>query len=340
VPTVHADRLLAISRRIFEAAGTPADLAEVVSDHLINANLAGHDSHGVIRIPSYVQAIQRGQLDPAARPRTLEDRGATIRVDGNWAFGQVAARYAIELAIGRARELGVALVGIVHANHIGRVGEYPTIAAERGVAAFVTVGGPGRSVAPYGGRRGGLGTNPISFGFPAAAHPPFLVDFATSAIAGGKVMVARAKAEPLPPGALIDADGQPTQDAEKYFAGGALLPFGGHKGYGLSLVSALFSGVLTQAAHAGERGGGGVLMLAIDAGAFGPVERAIADADALMERIKAIEPAAGFAEVQVPGEPEARSRERRRREGVPVPETTWREIEQTAGSLGVELDAA
>ena len=340
MPTVHADRLLAISRRIFEAAGTPADLAEVVSDHLINANLAGHDSHGVIRIPSYVQAIQRGQLDPAARPRTLEDRGATIRVDGNWAFGQVAARYAIELAIGRARELGVALVGIVHANHIGRVGEYPTIAAERGVAAFVTVGGPGRSVAPYGGRRGGLGTNPISFGFPAAAHPPFLVDFATSAIAGGKVMVARAKAEPLPPGALIDADGQPTQDAEKYFAGGALLPFGGHKGYGLSLVSALFSGVLTQAAHAGERGGGGVLMLAIDAGAFGPVERAIADADALMERIKAIEPAAGFAEVQVPGEPEARSRERRRREGVPVPETTWREIEQTAGSLGVELDAA
>jgi LDH2 family malate/lactate/ureidoglycolate dehydrogenase len=340
VPTVPADRLLAISRRIFEAAGTPGDLAEVVSDHLINANLAGHDSHGVIRIPSYVQTIQRGQLDPAARPRTLEDRGATIRVDGNWAFGQVAARYAIELAIARAKELGVALVGIVHANHIGRVGEYPSIAAERGVAAFVTVGGLGKSVAPHGGRRGGLGTNPISFGFPAADHPPLLVDFATSSIAGGKVMVARAKGEPVPPGSLIDANGQPTQDANEYFAGGALLPFGGHKGYGLSLVSALFSGVLTQAAHAeGERGGGGVLMLAIDAGAFGPAERAIADADAVMERIKAIPPAAGVAEVLVPGEPEARSRQRRGQEGVPVPEATWREIDQTARSMGVHLDA-
>jgi LDH2 family malate/lactate/ureidoglycolate dehydrogenase len=341
VPTVSADRLLVISRRIFEAAGTPADLAEIVSDHLINANLAGHDSHGVIRIPSYVQTIKRGQLDPAARPSTLEDRGPTIRVDGNWAFGQVAARYAIDLAIARAKEVGVALVGIVHANHIGRVGEYPTLAAERGVAAFVTVGGLGQSVAPHGGRKGGLGTNPISFGFPAASHPPFLVDFATSAIAGGKVMVARAKSEPLPPGSLIDADGRPSQDANQYFAGGALLPFGAHKGYGLSLGRALFSGVLTQAAHAdGGRGGrgGGVLMLAIDAGVFGPAERAVADADALMEKIKAVPPAEGVAEVLVPGEPEARSRQRRGQEGVPVPESTWKEIGETAASLGVTMD--
>src|SRR5881296_2112444 len=114
MPTVQADKLGGITRRIFEAAGTPSDLAEIVSDHLISANLAGHDSHGVIRIPSYVQAIKRGQLDPAARPRTIEERGPTIRVDGNWAFGQVAARYAIDLAIARAKELGVALVGIVH----------------------------------------------------------------------------------------------------------------------------------------------------------------------------------------------------------------------------------
>ena len=236
MPTVPADRLLAISRRIFEAAGTPADLAEIVSDHLINANLAGHDSHGVIRIPSYVQTIKRGQLDPAARPRTVEDRGPTIRVDGNWAFGQVAARYAIDLAIARAKELGVALVGIVHANHIGRVGEYPTIAAERGVAAFVTVGGPGRSVAPFGGRQGGLGTNPISFGFPAASHPPFLVDFATSAIAGGKVMVARARHEPLPEGILMGPDGLPSTDPNDFFRGGVMHAFGAHKGAALSLM--------------------------------------------------------------------------------------------------------
>ncbi|HEV8635176.1 MAG TPA: Ldh family oxidoreductase [Chloroflexota bacterium] len=342
MPTIAADRLLALTRRIFGAAGTPADLAEVVADHLIGANLAGHDSHGVIRIPSYVGMIKRGALDPAARPRILNDRGALLLVDGNWAFGQVAARYGIDLAIRRAREQGAALVGIVRCNHIGRVGEYPTLAAQQGVAAFVTVGGErGSSVAPFGGRTGALGTNPISFGFPAARHPPFLVDFATSAIAGGKVMVARAKGEPVPPGCLIDAQGEPTQDPNAYFAGGALLPFGGHKGYGLSMMVSLFAGVLTQAAaHAGEgRGASGTLMIAIDAGAFGPAERTIADADAAIDRIKAVPPAPGVAEVLAPGEPEARSRERRQREGIPVPETTWAEIGATAQSLGVPVES-
>src|SRR5437868_11541974 len=137
MPTIPADRLRGLTQQIFEGAGTPGDLAEVVTDHLINANLAGHDSHGVIRIPSYVQTIKRGALDPTARPSVLSDRGPTVLVDGNWTFGQVAARYAIDLAVKRAKELGVAMVGIVHANHIGRVGEYPTLAAERGVAAFV-----------------------------------------------------------------------------------------------------------------------------------------------------------------------------------------------------------
>jgi LDH2 family malate/lactate/ureidoglycolate dehydrogenase len=337
MPTVPADRLRTLTKQIFEGAGTPPDLAEIVTDHLINANLAGHDSHGVIRIPSYVQTIKRGALDPTARPSVLTDRGPTLLVDGNWSFGQVAARYAIDLAIGRAKELGIAMVGIVHANHIGRVGEYPTLAAERGVAAFVTVGGLGKSVAPHGGRAGALGTNPISFGFPAAQHPPFLVDFATSAIAGGKVMVARAKGEPLPVGSMIDADGSPTRDANVYFAGGALLPFGGHKGYGLSMVSALFSGVLTQAAHAGERGGGGVLMVAIDAGAFGPADRAIADADKVMSTIKAVPPSTGVDEVLVPGEPEARARAHRLRDGIPVPDRTWAEIQETASSVGVTV---
>jgi uncharacterized oxidoreductase len=342
MPTIAADELRTLTRAIFEGAGTPADLAETVADHLINANLTGHDSHGVIRIPSYVGAIQRRVLDPTARPSVLNDKGPTVLVDGNWAFGQVAARYAIDLAVGRAKELGVALVGIVRCNHIGRVGEYPTIAAQRGVAAFVTVGGAsGRSVAPFGGRAGALGTNPISFGFPAAGRPPFLVDFATSAIAGGKVMVARAKGEEVPPGSLIDANGEPTRDPNAYFDGGALLPFGDHKGYGLSMMVSLFAGVLTQpGAHSSEgHGASGCLMVAIDAGAFGPAERTVADADAAIDRIKAIPPAAGFDEVLVPGEPEARSRERRLREGIPVPERTWAEIQATAESLGVRTRA-
>jgi len=339
--TLSVERLRDVSRRVFVAAGTPEDLAEVVTDHLVNANLAGHDSHGVIRIPSYVETIKRGALDPTARPSIALDKGPTILVDGNWAFGQVTGRFAIDLAVKRAKEQGIALVGIVHANHIGRVGEYPTLAAERGVAAFVTVGGLGKSVAPFGGGRGALGTNPISFGFPAAGRSPFLVDFATSMVAGGKVMVARAKREPLPAGSMIDEKGEPSQDAEKYFAGGALLPFGGHKGYGLSLVSALFSGVLTQAAHAtagGKRGGGGVLMVAIDSGAFGSADQVAADADALLAKMQETPPAAGVVEVLVPGEPESRSRERRQRDGVPVVEATWEEIKVTAESVGVRIE--
>ena len=336
-----ADELRDTATRIFRGTGADAEPTEILVSHLIDANLAGHDSHGVIRIPAYIQAIQKGQIQPNARPTVMRETPVSALIDGNWTFGQVAARQGIDLAIAKAKAQGIALVGVVKCNHIGRVGTYSTLAAKEGVVAMVTVGGLGKSTAPFGGRAGAFGTNPFSFGFPVAERPDVMIDFATSAIAGGKVQVARAKHEPVPPGSLLDRDGQPTNDPNAYFAGGMLLPFGGHKGSALATLSVLLSHTLTGAADftdAGQRGASGTFMLAIDAGLFRDRAAVEAEADQVCARIKDVPPAAGFSEVMVAGEPEVRTAERRRQEGIPVAEDTWAEIITAAASVGVTIE--
>jgi uncharacterized oxidoreductase len=339
MPVLTPEHLRRVGLAIFTAAGTPDDLARLVVDHLVDAHLAGHDSHGFIQVPGYVRAIREGRLQPAARPTVLAETATTARIDGCWAFGQVSARYATEVAIGKAQASGLALVALVRCTHIGRLGEYVGLASARGVVALVTVAGPGGDiVAPHGGRRGAFSTNPIAIGFPADQHLDLMVDFATSVIAGGKVMVAAARGETLPPGCLLDRDGNPTTDPADYFAGGALLPFGGHKGSALALVSALLGGVLTGAETIADGGDqAGTVILAIDAGVFRPLAEVRRSADRVLARIKAIPPANGFEEVLLPGEPEARARARRQREGIEVPETTWAEVRAAAASLGVGL---
>jgi LDH2 family malate/lactate/ureidoglycolate dehydrogenase len=321
---------------IFRAAGANPETTEIVVTHLIDANLAGHDSHGVLRIPSYVKLIKRGKIQANARPSIVRETPVSALVDGNWTFGQVSARYGTEVAIEKARSQGVAVVGVVRCNHIGRVGTYPTLAAQHGVVAVVTVGGLGKSVAPFGGKQGVFGTNPISVGFPAHEHPDLMVDFATSAIAGGKVMVARAKHEPVPPGCLLDQDGNPTTDPNAYFAGGMLLPFGGHKGSALSIVSVLLSLVLVGANdYSDAAGASATFILAIDAGLFRDRSKVEAETDQVFDRIKSVPPASGVGEVMVPGEPEVRAAERRLKEGIPVAEDTWADIVAAAQSVGL-----
>ncbi|MAG37243.1 MAG: dehydrogenase [Dehalococcoidia bacterium] len=343
MPTLAVPVLTDLTQRIFAAAGTPADLATLVAEHLVDANLTGHDSHGVLRIPPYIQQVQAETVVADARPSILEERAATALVSGNWGWGQVTANFGMDLAIRKAKEGGVAVVGLVQCNHLGRVGAYPTRAAEQDIASFVTVGslsGSG-SVLPHGGREGRLGTNPLSFGFPGGSGPPFLVDFATSTIAGGKVMLALAKGEPVPEGALLDAEGNPTTDPATRYQGGGMLPFGGHKGYGLSMVVGLFGGLLThatkQAGHGGR--GGGTFMLAVDASLFGPLDELAQEVDQAFAQLKNTPPAPGFEEVLIPGEPEQRSRERRQREDIPVPESTWEEIRSIAAEFGLTMPA-
>ena len=334
-----AEHLRTMTATIFQATGATPAIAEAVADALLLANLAGHDSHGVIRIPAYVTMIKRGRVRPDAEPTVVSSQGATVLVDGRSGFGQVAGRLATDQAVAKAREFGAAAVGVVNCNHVGRVGEYPERAARQGVLLLATcgsVGGAGGRTAPFGGRGGVLGTNPIAVGLPAGDRPPMIVDFATTVVAGGKVEVARAKGAELPPGAILDKHGQPSTNPHDLYDGGTMLTVGGHKGFGLSLVAAALSQALTGELHLdGSPSRMGFFLWAVDTGAFTPAAEYRQRVDWMIEQVKAVPPAAGFQEVLVPGEPERRERERREAEGVPVAETTWEAITATARELGV-----
>jgi LDH2 family malate/lactate/ureidoglycolate dehydrogenase len=337
--TFTAAELRETATAIFRAAGADAEPTEILVDHLIDANLAGHDSHGVQHIPGYVQSIENGVIQPNARPTIVRETATSALLDGQWTFGQVSARRGTELAVAKAKEAGVAVVGVVRCTHIGRLGTYPTLAAKQGVMLMVTVGNLMSQTVPYGGRKGVFGTNPFSFGFPAGQHADLMVDFATSTVAGGKVAVARAKHEQLPPGVLLDKDGNPTTDPQAMFEGGMLVPFGAHKGSALAVLSILLSHVLVPGSdYLGKFPLTGTFILGIDAGLFRDRSVVETETDQVFDRIKAVPPAAGFSEVLVPGEPEIRSAERRLREGIPVPDDTWAEIVATGRRLGVPVD--
>ena len=236
--------------------------------------------------------------------------------------------------------------------HIGRLGEYSEMAHNAGMIGMVLAGGFGGAggagntgVAPYGGARAAFGTNPISFGLPAGEQPPVMVDFATSAVAGGKVSLSRAKGVPLPPNCILDKDGNPTTDPEDFYAGGVLLPFGGHKGYGLAVVIELLGQALTGAdTLGGETMGGGYrragsLFVAIDPGVFRPADGFVAAADATLKKVKSVPPAPGFDEVLIPGEPERRTRARRLLEGVSMPDSSWEALREIGTRYGIDIDA-
>lgn len=340
-----ASALIEISQKIFEAVGCPGDIAKRVTTALVDANLCGHDSHGVIRIPTYVEAVREGHVVADAHPSVIRQTGVTALVDGHWAFGQVSAASAAEVAIEKAKGAGVSMVGIVRCNHIGRLGEYATMASDAGVALIVTAGGfggRGVSAVPFGGSKPLFGTNPISVGIPSGVQPDVLVDFATTAVAAGKIEVARAKKAPLPPGSIVDREGRPTTDPEDYYRGGALLPFGGHKGYALSVMVEFLGRVMTGADSfaEGTRGGpvyghSGTLMLAMDPTVFVDAAQYADAADATLARLKAVPPAPGTAGVMIPGEPESRSRAERLVNGIPLAEDTWDRIQSAARALGV-----
>jgi LDH2 family malate/lactate/ureidoglycolate dehydrogenase len=341
----RSERLRELGEAVFRAAGASPENALRVTEALVDANLAGHDSHGVQHIPGYVRSIKEGLIVADARPTVRRETPVTALVAGGWTFGQVTAEYATRCAVAKAQRVGMAAVGVVEVNHVGRLGEYAEIAAREGIVAIVAAGGfaeeRGQAV-PFGGARAALGTNPIAMGFPTGRGEPMFLDFATTSVAAGKIAVARAKGEPLPEGAIVDREGRPTTDPNAYFEGGALLPFGGHKGYALSMAVEFLGRVVTGSEGFAVEGRGGpffarsgTMIVALDPGAFGPVEAYRQRADAAIGRIKAVPPAAGFAEVLVPGEPEQRARLKRRREGVPLPDATWAAIRDCAVSLGL-----
>ena len=323
---------------------TPQEVDEV-STNLIDANLTGHDSHGIGMLPRYVDSYLEGCLQPNAHVRTLLDAGTLLRLDGEAGFGQVVGREAMEMGIERARRNGSCIVALGNVHHLGRIGAWAEIAVGCGLISlhFVNVIARG-IVAPFGGADARFGTNPFAAGIPLPGREPLILDFATSAIAQGKTRVLHNKGETAPPDCLLDNHGRPTQVPrftviEPY---GALLTFGAHKGYGLAVVCELLGGALAAGLcqHSEDtskrRVLNGMLAVLIDPAAIG--DRAAYEREALtfIDWVKASPPREGFDCVRVAGEPERESRARRMAEGVPVDAATWQEILVAAGRLGVD----
>lgn len=351
---VHSGPLEAWANRFVEAMGTPADIAAEVARHLVGSNLAGHDSHGVMRLARYKAEAVAGQLRPHARPELFRENGVCAIVDAGHGFGHFATMTAMNWCLERAPARGIAAAAVRHSNHIGRLGEYVERAASRRMVGLVTVGiaGPGAGLtAPFGGRTRFLGTNPWAIGVPARGRAPFVMDFATTTVAEGKVKVSRARGAQLSPGVILDPAGEPATDPEQLYAGGTLTLLGGrlagHKGYGLSMAAALVGALAmvgdddpTSAGNSfGDATGwiAGVFTIAIDPEWFGGRDAYEALVRPVLASAGAAEPAPDAERVLVPGEPEAISRQRRVGEGITIAEATWTELEDASTSLGVPM---
>jgi uncharacterized oxidoreductase len=340
MPTFSADVLTQIAQTLVEGMGTPPGSARLVAGSLVEANLVGHDSHGVMRLPSYAQWLRQELIKPEVQPEVKSRHQAMAQIDGRKSWGQLGARLAVQTAIELAGQFSLAAVTIDHCSHIGRVGEYVSSIAQAGMVGMAMCNHY-PAVAPFGGRERIMGTNPMAWAAPrAAGFEPIVVDFATAAVAEGKLRVARAKGETVAPGLVIDRGGRPSQNPIDFYEGGALLPFGGHKGYGLSLMIELLGGGLSGAAPSvlpEFEGSNGTLMIALNISTFMPLEDYLDQVEAFCAKIKASTPAEGFSEVLLPGEPESRTRQQRLAKGIFIPETTWQEFCTLANELNVTL---
>jgi uncharacterized oxidoreductase len=328
---------------VFLEVGSKREEAELISLHLVDSNLAGHESHGVVRVPRYVEYVRNGQVRPNQTGKVVHDTGTMLLIDGGAGFGQSVGQQAVMLGIGRALDQGLALVGLRNTGHLGRIGGWAELAAKAGLVSIHFVNSPGRGgiqVAPGGGRERRLAPNPIAIGIPQASAPPFLLDITSAVIPEGKVLVALNRSESLPEGVAIDAEGQPTRDPKSYYGPppGALLPIGGHKGFGLCMAIDLLAGALTRGGCSDPRQtlfGNNMMSVYINPGAIGS-SAYLADAVRdLSYWVRSAAPIELGDEVLAPGDMEARCRAARLEKGVPLDPTTWRLVRETALSVGV-----
>jgi LDH2 family malate/lactate/ureidoglycolate dehydrogenase len=334
MPVFSHEYLERMTYHIYRAEGVPEDEARTVARLQVKSNLAGHDSHGVIHIPEYVERIHKGHIVPGAHFEVVDETPTTARINGNWGFGFVVTEKVMRMAIEKARTSNVAAMTIFYQSHIGRLGAYATMAAEEGMIGMITAdsGAGPKSVAPFGGRESRLGTNPICMAMPSDLDGTVLLDMATSAVAGGKVSLARNRREQIPLGWVIDKDGNPTTDPADRSRGGAILPLGGdqgHKGFGLSFMVEALSGLLTGLGFGIDPQGkhnDGCFVAVFKVEAFRPLADFKREMKEFAEYIKDTPPAHGFSEVLYPGEFEWRNEQQRRREGIFVEDDTWEEI--------------
>ena len=347
-------RLRALLGEIFVAAGCSAAEAGRVADNLVEANLTGHDSHGVIRTARYAYWLTEGTLHPDREVAVVMDSGAMMVLDGQFGMGQTIGPQAVRRGIERCAEHGVSVVALRNSGHLGRIGAWAEMAAAAGLVSmhFVNVAGS-VLVAPFGGVERRMSTNPVTIGVPVAGGAPVILDFATSSVAEGKVLVAAKGGKALPEGSLIGPDGVPSNDPfllygdsdpavtpDRRSGPGALRAMGEHKGSGLALMCELLAGALTGSGCTGPHIShihNGMLSVYLSVERL-DVERGFAaEIDRYLAYFKSARPAAGTDEVLLPGEPERRSRVIRERDGIPLAEDAWKAIADTARRLGVPV---
>jgi uncharacterized oxidoreductase len=342
MPRVLADQLSRIGHALLVAAGTPPEEAETVMRLSINANLAGHDSHGIIQIPTYIDRINAGHIVPGAPWTIVQESPTTTVIDGHWGFGYVATDRAMRYTIAKAERSNVAAATVFRQGHIGRLGSYPLMAAERGMIGLITAdsGRSAKQVAPFGGREPRLGTNPLSIAVPSNLDGPLFLDMATSAVAAGKVSLAVARGEPIPLGWVVDRDGNPTTNPNDLKAG-ALLPLGGNEGYkgsGLSAIVEILCGLLTGLGFGIDptgRHNDGCFLAVFNVAAFRPLEDFKREVTEFAQYLKATQPSKPGSPVLYPGEVEYLREQERRTSGIDVEDATWAKLQSLADGYGL-----
>lgn len=343
MPNVDARKLREWSAAILRHAGVTDDIAACVADHLVESNLVGVDSHGVVRVSFYVDYLRDGRIAKEDRMEVLLDVGAISWLDGHQTFGPRTASRASAMAVQKARTHGIGMVVAKNSAHIGRLGAYVEAVAAEGFIGFLCCNsqGAGQLVVPYGGKEPRLATNPLAWGIPTGTYP-LVIDMSTSAAAEGKIKVKFRRKEPLPPGWAINADGRSITDPAEFYGvpPGSILPAAGYKGYGLSLVVDSLAGVLSGAGYARPLDYvhtplNGFVFIAIDVQAVRPLEQFRREVDSQLDYVRSSAPIAEGTQVMAPNDPEVRERQRRLRDGVPIDDETWETLSRLAREAGV-----
>ncbi|MEM7346175.1 MAG: Ldh family oxidoreductase [Chloroflexota bacterium] len=333
---IPTDEIIDLATQIFQAAGCAVETAEMVAHHLVETNLKGVESHGVMRLMQYVDQLESGYMDPTGQPTLSQNEKGAWLVDGHDGFGIPALQLGVEKGVAVAKEKGMSTVAIINCGHTGRIGAYVEYGAEAGCLT-ICIGGGGHKawpqVAPYGGIKGMFPTNPYAFGIPGGARGPVILDFATAKIAGGWVYAAKSAGTLLPPDAVIDAQGNPTRDPDDYYNGGAILPMAGPKGYGLALLAELIGEAMLGPVTTEMNW----FLICIDTSLYNEGNKYQAIAEEILQEIRTSPPASGFNRVEVPGERERDLQAQQLPQGIAIPEPTWQQIVELATRLGVQV---
>lgn len=315
--TYSADHLLSLCCAILEKRGTPTHIARSVANNLIEANLCGVDTHGIWRLPSYVDAIAVGDIIAVKEPSIAIDTPTRLLINGGFGFGQYALDWGLDIAMERCEKIGMCAVNFHGMNHLGRLGGYVTRGAKAGCCTLLMCGSGSGSVAPFGGKTGRLSTNPIAAGIPTGTPDPFVLDFSTSATSEGALHLAVASGEKLCDGTILDSAGNPSNNPADYIDRGSLLPFGGHKGYALSLLTCLLGG-LSGKSGPEDCDYGGIFLLLIKTDSLATGEDIYQGMQHFFTWVKSAAPLSGEDHVRIPGEGAAAVRRQRLRDGIPL----------------------